>query len=100
MYEYLIIIIISILILFLIYTFYPKISNIIQKYIINNENVNQIKKEMRDLDNDIEEIPSPVENSKITEKISDILYLPIDFIYKLIITYGTPIFYNLSYKNI
>lgn len=98
MYPYVITIIVVLSILFLIYTFYPKINNIVQKHIINYENINELKIEMKYLDNEIKEITP--QNSKIMEKISDILYLPIDFIYKLIITYGTPIFYNLSYKNI
>ena len=101
MYSYIIAIIIVLSILFLIYTFYPKINSLIQKNIIQHENINQIKKEMIDLDNGIEENSSTsLQNNKITEEISNILYLPIDFIYKLLITYGTPIFYNLSYKNI
>lgn len=98
MYTYIITIIVILSILFLIYTFYPKINNLVQKHIINYENINEIKMEMKYLDDEIQE--KPPQNSKIMEKISDILYLPIDFIYKLIITYGTPVFYNLSYKNI
>jgi uncharacterized membrane protein (DUF106 family) len=98
MYSSIIAIIFVLSILFLIYIFYPKINTLVQKHIISYENINEIKREMKYLNDEIEEIPP--QNSKIMENISDILYLPIDFIYKLIITYGTPVFYNLSYKNI
>ena len=41
--------------------------------------------------------------SKIMKKIHEILYLPIDFLYKLTITYGIPLHYNFTHitnKNI
>lgn len=97
--SYIIGIIIILLVIFLIYIFYEKINDFIQKYIISSQNVEKIKQEMKDLENTKMKTQEKKENTKIIEKINEILYLPFDFIYKLIITYGTPIFYNLS-KNI
>lgn len=91
MYTYIIGIIIIIITIFFTYKFYPKISSLIKQYIIPSQYVKQIKQQMIDLDESTEDHPS-----QITKTINEILYLPIDFLYKLLITYGTPIFYTFS----
>jgi predicted PurR-regulated permease PerM len=102
MYEEIITLTIISILLFFVYFFYKKIDNFIKKNIINSQNVNKIKEEMQNLEN----IPNESnkiytsEYNKIIENISEILNLPIDFIYKITVTYGRSIFYNLSYKNI
>jgi predicted PurR-regulated permease PerM len=96
-----IVLIIVILVIYLLYEFYPKINTIVQKYIISPQNVERIKKKMIYLENnEIIQNNESVQNNEILENINEILYLPIDFIYKIVITYGKPLFYNLSYKNI
>lgn len=94
MYAYIIGIIVIVIVLFLIYKFYPKINTLIKKYIISFQYVKQIKQQMKDLDEPI--IEKKENPPQITKTINEILYLPVDFLYKLIITYGTPIFYTIS----
>ena len=92
MYTYIIGIIIIIITIFFTYKFYLKISGLIKQYIIPSQYVKQIKQQMRDLDEPITE-NNP---SQISKTINEILYLPVDFLYKLSITYGTPIFHTFS----
>ena len=95
MYTYIIGIIIIIITIFFTYKFYPKISGLIKQYIIPSQYVKQIKQQMRDLDQPID-IKTENNPSQISKTINEILYLPIDFLYKLSITYGTPIFHTFS----
>ena len=96
--SYIIGIIIILLVLFLIYNYYSKIDDFIKKNIIISQNIQEIKEEMRNLENEPEE--TPPQNSTFSDNINDIFYLPIDFMYKLLITYGRPFFYKFYYKNI
>lgn len=102
---YLVVAIIIILIgIFLLYRFYPKIDEFIKKHFIPSQNVIYIKKEMKDLDTSSNtELPKKEEEeeplsqfTKISNQIVDILYLPVDLLYKSAISYGTPLFYNVS----
>jgi len=102
MYTYIFGILFISIVLFFIYKFYSKIDSIVKKYIIPSQHVKQIKKKMKDLESE----KKPDENSyfsKIMKNIHEILYLPIDFLYKLTITYGIPLHYNFTHitnKNI
>jgi uncharacterized membrane protein (DUF106 family) len=81
-------------VLFLLYKFYPKINDLIKKYIIPFQQVKQIKQKMKDLEeNEMKEEKSS-HNTKIMENIHEILYLPVDFLYKLMITNVIPLFYT------
>jgi len=94
MYIYIFGILFIIIVLFLVYKFYPKINAFIQKYIIPSQQVKQIKQKMRDLEEN--EMKNKHEKSKIMENINEILYLPIDFLHKLIIINGTSLLYKFS----
>lgn len=102
MYTYIFGILFISIILFFIYKFYSKIDSIVKKHIIPSQHVKQIKQKMKDLENE----KKPDENSyfsKIMKNIHEILYLPIDFLYKLIFTYGITLHYNFTHttnKNI
>lgn len=85
--------------LFLIYKFYPQIDSFIKQHIIPSQKVINIKKEMRDLDSSSNEKSPPPPDSilskfvKITDQIKEIAHLPLDFLYKSAVSFGTPIFY-------
>jgi len=87
MYIYIIGLIIVFIGLFLIYKNYSKISDFIIKNIIPNQNVIQIKQQMKELDEPKKEEPE----FHFSKTINEILYIPIHFLYNLLITYGTPI---------
>lgn len=102
MYTYIFTILFIVIVLFFIYKFYSKIDSIVKKHIIPSQHVKQIKKKMKDLENEKKNNENSY-FSKIMKKIHEILYLPIDFFYKLIITYITPLQYNFTHitnKNI
>jgi hypothetical protein len=96
---YLVAFIVSVIIIFSIYNFYPNISSFIKNNFMPSQNMILIKKKMRDLDSSLNrEIPREKKPSQITNiisEINEIFYLSADFLYKLIITYVTPIFYNI-----
>ena len=100
--------IIILLLIVTIYNFYSNISSFIKEKIIVSQYVSQIKEEMVNLDENKSNILEKEEDdeneeneqtthfSKITEQLSEIVYMPIDFFYKLVISYGKPIVYNIS----
>ena len=85
------------ILLFLLYKFYSKIDVLIKKYIISSQQVNQIKQKMEDLEENEKEEEKSSYNSKIMENIHEILYLPVDFLYKLMITNIMPLFHSFTY---
>jgi len=86
---------------FLIYKFYSQIDEYIKKHIIPSQKVIDIKKEMNDLDgsSNEENSSSKDENlskfTKINDEINNLLYLPVDFLYKSAVSFGTPLFHLL-----
>jgi predicted PurR-regulated permease PerM len=86
---------------FLIYKFYSQIDEYIKKHIIPSQKVIDIKKEMNDLDgsSNEENSSSKDENlskfTKINDEINKLLYLPVDFLYKSAVSFGTPLFHVL-----
>jgi hypothetical protein len=96
---YLVAFIIVVMTLFLVYTFYPQINTIVKQNLIPSQNVIHIKKEMEDLDHSSNPEPPKKEEisvfSKINAQMNELLHLPIDFLYKLIDIYVTPLFYNI-----
>lgn len=102
MYTYIFGILFIGIILFFIYKFYSKIDGIVKKYIIPSQHVKQIKQKMKDLESEKKNDENSY-FSKIMEKIHEILYLPIDFLYKLMNIYEKPLLYNFTHitnKNI
>jgi len=53
MYEYLLFISISILVISMVYLYYSKIVNILNKYVFYEKNITELKKRMSTLDNSI-----------------------------------------------
>lgn len=99
MYIYIFGILLISILLFLLYKFYSKIDLLIKKYIISSQQVKQIKQKMKDLEeneNEKEEEKTSY-NGKIMENIHEILYLPVDFLYKLMITNIMPLFHSFTY---
>jgi predicted PurR-regulated permease PerM len=85
---------------FLIYKFYSQIDEYIKKHIISSQKVIDIKKEMNDLDSSSNEENSPKDENlskftKINDEIKNLLYLPVDFLYKSAVSFGTPLFHLL-----
>lgn len=95
MYTHIIGLLIIIAGLFLIYKFYNKINDFIIKNILPSQHVKQIKHLMKDLD----EKGEKSKNHKILETLDEIIQIPIIFLYKLMVTYVTPIFYNISQQK-
>lgn len=86
MYSIIFITIFSLLLLFIIYNFYSKIDSIVKRY-LPTQRVLDIKSEMHNLDESTttaEKNPPVFQN--ISQKISDLLYLPIDFLRKIILS--------------
>lgn len=96
---YLVALIIIVVGIFFVYNFYSQIDAFIKKHIIPSQNVINIKKEMRDLDSSSNEESSPPQEendskfTKISNEITELLDLPIDFLYKSLVSFGTPLFY-------
>ena len=85
---------------FLIYKFYSQIDEYIKKHIIPSQKVFDIKKEMNDLDSSSNQEISPKDENlskftKIIDEINKLLYLPVDFLYKSAVSFGTPLFHLL-----
>jgi len=106
MYPYIIALIVIIIGLYIIYKSYPKIYSYIEKSIVPSQNIKEIKKEMQLLDSSDTihtEEHQGMKFSKITERIDELLYVPIDFLYKLFLSYVMPIYYSIyqtTNKNI
>jgi len=96
---YLVAFIIVVITIFLVYKFYPELNNIIKQNLIPSQNVMHIKKEMKDLDNSSNVDLSKKEElspfSKISTQITELLYLPFEFLTKLLNIYVSPLFYNI-----
>lgn len=97
MYTHIIGLLIIITGLFLIYKFYNKINDFIIKNIVPSQHVKQIKHIMKDLEEG--EKGEKGKNHKILETLDEIIQMPIIFLYKLMVTYLTPIFYNISQQK-
>jgi sortase (surface protein transpeptidase) len=105
MYYYLAAIIIIIITIFLIYKFYSKIDNFIKKNFMHSQNVMEIKSEMKTIDSKMESSKKdenkPYQIQIVLDKVNEILYIPVDFLYKLGISYAVPLFYTfLHFKDI
>ncbi len=97
MYTHIIGLLIIIAGLFLIYKFYNKINDFIIKNILPSQHVKQIKHVMKDLEEG--EQGEKGKNHKILETLDEIIQMPIILLYKLMVTYVTPIFYNISQQK-
>lgn len=69
--------IISILIIFIVYQFFPKIDSIIKKY-LPSQRVIDIKSDMKSLDNNI----NITKTDSINDKLDNIIFMPIEYLYR------------------
>ena len=96
---YLVAILIILIGVFLVHKFYSQIDEYIKIHMIPSQNVINIKREMSDLDSSSNEEHSPKEEeslskfTKISNEINELVHLPIDFLYKSAVSFGTPLFY-------
>jgi len=103
MYPYIVALIVITIGLYIIYKSYTKIHSYIEKTIIPSQNIKEIKKEMQLLDssNTIHtEEDQAMKFSKITDRVDELLYLPIDFLYKLFLSYVIPLYYTFTSMKI
>ena len=79
MYLLILFFLITIIIIYIVYRFFPKIDSIIKTY-LPSQRVVDIKMEMHSLDIDLKKDSN---NDKINEKIYNIAFIPIDYLYRI-----------------